>query len=367
MPPGVGLGGRRRSTPSFPPSNAEHIDRKSMSWSAARLWHVTRSLEASAFDDQVRLRIRDGLEAGISGATAQNVWSVLRTTFKETVSSRDRSLRLRSVDPTQGHKAPLQTPARNKTFLYPNEFATLVSCERVPRAWRETYAVAAYSYLRPEELQALTWRDVDAEAGTICVSKAMSGRNGKPKPLPKTDHAVRDVPIHPELAPLLARMRDNAGDEDAPVLPLLRKVNDKFRAKALREHLAVAGLTRPRLTADTATLLPVIFRSMRDSGITWLCLAGVRLEAAQRRAGHAGIAQTLGYVKMAEDLGGKVGTPFPPLPPDLLESPRIVPGRLRERKLAGKLAALGAGGGNRTPSVGESENTSETRTCPSNL
>jgi integrase len=204
---------------------------------------VTRDeIEAvrDALDAQVRERIKGGVDAGISGATAQNVWTVLRTTFKEALASRDRSLRVRADDPTLGHKPPLKTPSRQKTFLYPSEVAILLACEDVPREWRETYAVAAYTYARPEELQALTWRDVDESAGTIGVSKAIGGRTGKPKPLPKTESAVRDVPIDPALAPLLKRMRKEAGDDDAPVLPLLRKVNDKHRAKLLREHLRLA-------------------------------------------------------------------------------------------------------------------------------
>jgi hypothetical protein len=34
----------------------------------------------------------------------------------------------------------------------------------------------------------------------------------------------------------------------------------------------------------------------------------------RRRAGHEDLSKTLGYVKMAEALTGKVGTPFRPLP-----------------------------------------------------
>jgi hypothetical protein len=41
----------------------------------------------------------------------------------------------------------------------------------------------------------------------------------------------------------------------------------------------------------------------------------------QRRAGHDTISTTLGYVKMAEDLTGSVGKPFPPLPAALLAPP----------------------------------------------
>jgi integrase len=292
-------------------------------------------------DAQVRERIKNGLHAGISGDTAQNVWTVLRTTFKDTVGSRDRTLRVRTDDPTAGIKPPLKTPARQKTFLYPVEVANLLACKAVPRVWREAYAVAAYSYVRPEELQAFTWPDVDLAAGTLGVSKAINGRTGKPKPLPKTQSAVRDVPIEPALAPLLKRMRaeaagaDLAGGPTGPVLPILGEVNDKHRAKLLREHLKLTGVTRPRLFAETATLRQVDFRSLRDTGITWLALAGVPLQAMQRRAGHQEIETTLGYVKMAEDLTGKVGTPFAPLPRDLVQ-PTIGPSSPGSPKKAGK-------------------------------
>jgi integrase len=300
---------------------------------------VTRDeIEAirDVLDEKVRERIKGGLEAGISGDTAQNVWTVLRTTFKEALASRDRTLRVRPDDPTLGHKPPLKTPPRQKTFLYPVEVANLLACKDVPREWREVYAVASYSYVRPEELQAFTWRDVDLDAGTLSVSKAIGGRSGKPKPLPKTQSAVRDVPIDPSLAPLLKRMRDETHDDDAPILPLLREVNDKFRAKLLREHLRRAGITRPRVFAETVTLRQVDFRSLRDTGITWLALAGLGVDKMKRRAGHEELETTLGYVKMAEDLTGKVGVPFAPLPAELLQ-PRIGPSDRRTLKSIGKL------------------------------
>ncbi len=160
------------------------------------------------------------------------------------------------------------------------------------------------------------------------VPKAIDARTGKPKPLPKTQNAVRSGPIEHELLPLLHRMRKDAEDsgaaDDAPILPVLGELNDRYRAKQLREHLHAAGMTRPRLFTETATLLQVDFRSCRDTGITWLALAGVGVDKMQRRAGHEDLSTTLGYVKMAEDLAGKVGTPFPPLPRDLVT--RLEPG-----------------------------------------
>jgi integrase len=203
-----------------------------------------------ALDTEFKKRLREGLDAGISGSTAANVWSVLRTTFKESERARDRKLRMRTVDPSAGIKPPLTTPDRAKTFLYPVEATTLLACERVPREWRETYAVAIYLFVRPEELEALTWEDVDFTARTVGVSKAIDARTGKPKEMPKTENAVRDVPIEPTLLPLLRVMHTRRTSDEAPIVPALRTMNDKFRAKQLRDHLALAKLKRPRLTAE---------------------------------------------------------------------------------------------------------------------
>ena len=87
----------------------------------------------------------------------------------------------------------------------------------------------------------------------------------------------------------------------------------------MRKHFALAKIGRARLTEQTATTMQINFRSWRDTGITWLALAGVDIAKMQRRAGHDEISTTLGYVKMAEDLTGSIGEPFPVLPAALLE------------------------------------------------
>jgi hypothetical protein len=76
----------------------------------------------------------------------------------------------------------------------------------------------------------------------------------------------------------------------------------------------MAELARPRLLEDTASTMMVNFRSLRDSGITWEALAGTPVDRVQARAGHEHIDTTIGYVKAVEDLNGKFGAPFAPLP-----------------------------------------------------
>jgi hypothetical protein len=86
----------------------------------------------------------------------------------------------------------------------------------------------------------------------------------------------------------------------------------------MREHFTLAKLKRARLTEESATTMQITFRSWRDTGITWLALQGVDVAKMQRRAGHDSISTTLGYVKLAEDLTGSIGEPFPQLPRSLV-------------------------------------------------
>ena len=118
-----------------------------------------------ALDNAVAERKKEGGRAGLSGARARNVWSVLTSMMKEASTSKCRDLRVRADNPCSTVQPPDRTDTKSKTFVYPAEFLRLASCERVPREWRELYAVACYLYLRPGELRALLWTDVDFDAG----------------------------------------------------------------------------------------------------------------------------------------------------------------------------------------------------------
>lgn len=74
--------------------------------------------------------------------------------------------------------------------------------------------------------------------------------------------------------------------------------------------MTAASVDAPEFFLETATHLPIDFRSIRDSGITWRFLAGERAEVVQREAGHEHIATTLGYAKEVQDRRGRYGSPF---------------------------------------------------------
>jgi integrase len=167
-------------------------------------------------------------------------------------------------------------------------------------------------YLRPGELRILTAGDVDFDARAVHVTKAFDEEAREVK-APKTRNGIRDVPIHPNLVPLLRRLVEGKQPGDL-LVPLVSQRSEFERARSLRAHLALAKVTRPRLTENSPTAMHVGFRTLRDSGITWLALAGVDLAKIQRRAGHDDLSTSNAYVKAAEDVSGSIGQPFPPLP-----------------------------------------------------
>jgi integrase len=179
--------------------------------------------------------------------------------------------------------------------------------------------VACYLYLRPGELRALLWTDVDFDAGVVHVTKAYDEDSQTVK-APKTRNGVRDVPIPAALVPLLKAMHDRSTDDGAAVLPLMSERSENLRSIWMRKRCTLAKVSRARLTEVSATTMKINFRSWRGTGITWLALAGIDVAKMQRRAGDDTISTTLGYVKMAEDLTGSVGDPFPALPQALLEA-----------------------------------------------
>lgn len=271
-------------------------------------------------DGAVRGWIDDGKgKERISGKSAMNVWSCLTSSFKAATSSKRRDLRVLEgkPNPCVGVEPPGDKntrKARRKTFIRPNEAAQLLACDEIPIEWREVYAIAGYTYLRPGELRVLTWSDIESEM--IHVTKAWDYNEEAIKP-PKTANGIRHVPVEATLAPLLKRMREGKSPRDL-VVPLLSSFGEDHLAESFREHLLAAGLTRPELHTTTRTHVQSNFRSWRDSGLTWLAMTGLGVDKISRRAGHDTIQTTMGYVKQAEDLSGDLGTPFGVLPEKLL-------------------------------------------------
>ena len=269
---------------------------------------VTRD-DVESVVEKLDRRIADG---EISWKTAANVWSTIAKMFADASNSKVRSLRVRSDNPALGVRGPDRGGKKAKTYLYPDELLVLASSEKVPLADRRLVALAVYLFVRPGELEALTWDDVDLEHKTVAVHASIDRRTDK-ETTTKTE-VPRKNPIEPELVPLLKVMRNACGGKGRVAPPMLAKL-----APFLRRCLKLAGVKRPALSPSSPTVKPITFYDLRATGITWMAVRGDKPQVIQRRAGHTRYETTDGYIREAENLDPTAfGTPFPPLPPSLL-------------------------------------------------
>jgi integrase len=102
---------------------------------------------------------------------------------------------------------PRALPACQRTLTRGELARLLAAC---PPRYRPLLASAAYTGVRLSELLGLSWADIDFAAGLIHVrcqlSRAKADRPAERVP-PKTAAAVREIPLAPQLALLLARHR----------------------------------------------------------------------------------------------------------------------------------------------------------------
>ena len=259
----------------------------------------------------------------LSWKTASNVWTLVTKMFDDAVNSKNRSLRVRADDPTEGVRPPERGDAKAKQFLYPSEFLKLVSCiatsadgrPLVPIRFRILYAAATYTFARAGELEALTWDDVDLEHGVIHITKAVDRRTGKVKSTKSGES--RRIPIEPTLVPLLERLNADRPKNDPGTSRVFWLPDDEDRAVLLRQHLLAAGVKRAELFLTDSRHKWITFHDLRATGITWMAVRGDDPLRIKQRAGHRSFSTTEGYIREAENLTRGFGEPFPSLPVDV--------------------------------------------------
>lgn len=145
-----------------------------------------------------------------------------------------------------------------------------------------------YCGMRPSEVQALQWKDIDLKAMTVTVSKSMKrdGSIGQPK----TKSAYRTVPIPLHLAPQLKPQ----GEPFSYLFPLSLTWRRRMWNNVRREMNLAMGcatyrnkLVPPYPLADDFTLY-----NLRHTYCTDLEKAGVPINIASRLMGHANITIT---------------------------------------------------------------------------
>jgi integrase len=167
------------------------------------------------------------------------------------------------------------------------------------------YALAVHGGCRLGELLALTWPDVDLEAGTLSVRRTLKGVKGGVPDLddPKTPRSRRTIKLSPDEVAVLRTQRDRQaferqalGDAYADyglvfATPLGTAIDPTNALKRLQAAMRAAGL--PVYT----------FHSLRHSAATMMLAVGVNPKVAADRLGHHSAAFTLDrYIHAVEGL-----------------------------------------------------------------
>ena len=282
----------------------------------------------------------------LSWKTASHTWGLVSRMFKDMVNAKRRDLRARDDNPALGVQGPDRGDAKAKVYLWPSEFEKLIASAEVPLVWKRFFTLTTYLYARAGEVNALTWSDVDLEHGVVHVHASVNRRTGE---VGSTKTGVtRRVPIEASLRPLLAAMHVESSGKGR-VSPV--SATDKKLSRQLQRCLRLAGVDREDLFIDDATRKSMTAHDLRATGVTWAALRGDDVLKIKQRAGHKLFSTTEIYIREAENLRAvNFGTPFPPLPADMLKPPppESVGNRPVGRFVPLKLRQNSGGAGNRT-------------------
>lgn len=283
--------------------------------------------------------------------SAINVWGTVTKSFDDAHRGKLAELRCRDDNPAKAVRGPDRGVATEKVHLFPPEFLALVSCESVPLARRRAYAIGVYLYLRPAELEALVWSDLDLERGQGQIRRSIDRESGDEK-APKAGHARAPHDLEPTILPLLRAMHRESGGRG----PVVGRIGDERElAEQLRRDLLTAGVTRVELhvASDDPPREWMRMHDLRTTGVTWMAVRGDEPMVIMARAGHADLKTTLGYVSRAALVRRGYGSVFPELPACLLESaPKSAPKTTARRKTQGLVAEAHGNRTDRAPGQG---------------
>lgn len=196
--------------------------------------------------------------------TVRNIYALLRNVFASAL--RDEIIQ-RNPCCLAGADIPKNIDSkadfRSKAKFDRSEVIALLEDESIPAEWRLLYRVLFFTGARVGEISALTWERVELAfqpLGKITIASSFSSKS-KRVGATKTNIG-REVPIHPQLAPMLLRWheagyRSYTGRDPQPsalVLPAMRNGEPKHRRNTvvlhrLHDDLESLGL-RPRRTHD---------------------------------------------------------------------------------------------------------------------
>ena len=167
---------------------------------------VARRLDAVR-PNHVRVLLNGLTDRGLSARTVEYVHGLLSDAFRQAV--RDRLI---SASPLDAVQRPPSRPVRERHPLEPEQLHSLLGALRGHR-YEAAFLIAATTGLRPSEVCALRWADLDLRAGTTAVRRSLRwAKGGKPVfEEPKTPSSRRTAFLPQAVVEMLRTQRSVGG------------------------------------------------------------------------------------------------------------------------------------------------------------
>jgi integrase len=187
-------------------------------------------------------------------------------------------LRILSLQPLPKGFLPRPANDKAKTYVYPDEDATLMRCCDVPLVERLFFGLLAREGARVGEVRGVQLYELDLEHGWGHLDET---KNGRPK----------DWPLQPGTLEALKRYRDRFMPSRGPRAFVFAQADgtllDPFTlAENLRDRIRRAGIARPQLYLRNENRLALRVHDLRASFVT-VALANGKTESwVADRTGH---------------------------------------------------------------------------------
>jgi integrase len=236
----------------------------------------------------VRGLYREKLDSGLSPRTVQYVHVTLNKALKQAVADglipRNVCEAVKPPRPQKREISPL-TPEQARRFLEACQGERLEAL----------FVLAVHTGMRQGELLGLHWEDVDLEAGTLRVRRALAQTNDGPVlTAPKSAKSRRRIKLTGASVEVLKRHRAAQNGES-------RKLGGLWENRGLVFPNRTGGFLSPYLLTDgplkrpleCAGLPSIRFHDLRHTCATILLSRGVHAKLVQELLGHATISITL--------------------------------------------------------------------------
>jgi integrase len=247
----------------------------------------------------VQYLYREMQDRGLSARTVQYTHAVLHRALKQARrwGMVDRNVS-EDVDPPQLKREEIQP-------LDPEQTRRLLQASKGDRL-HALYVVAVTAGLRPGEMLALRWSDVDLAAGTLRINRALSGGEFAAT---KTPRSRRKIELSKTARAALRRHRKRQLEEQMQQAGLWKDHGLIFPS-SVGTPLSHRNVVRSFKALLKRAGLPVGTRlyDLRHTCATLLLNGNVHPKYVQELLGHASIAQTLDtYSHVLKGMDGGIG------------------------------------------------------------